>query len=173
MITDRTRTEVWYELRNSSRLVRYYEALADRYRRKETVFLIGFVFFAVLSFVSLQLTAMWGYTFLKILPFLPFFGTHVLLYWIYVSGIQKKVVILNQVSTGCCQLDDEWRELWSDVERGGTSEKVVVGRIRELSHRTLELTKLPGDMGIVTDKALNKQSAEEADAELMYRYAAQ
>ena len=170
MVTSHTRTNVWDGLLDSQRLLRYYEKLADRYRQKERVvrilLYICFVFGALITLLVLTVSSV-----PQFLAVIPFAGGYILVYWGFVlEGYPKKVLILGQVSRGCYQLDEEWQELWYQVNSDGADEKAIRERIRELSRRALEITEMPGEFGITTDEALNEESTEAADKVVADRY---
>ena len=92
MTTDQTRNDAWYELLDIARLVRYYEALSDRYRRNHTI-----VRFLLLAAAASGIAAV-----VDLLPktMQSVSGALValLVMWDFVSDYAKKAAVLHAIS---------------------------------------------------------------------------
>lgn len=156
MTTDRTRNGVWQELLDAARLVRYYEALSDRYRRNHFV-----VRFLLLAAAASGVAAL-----LDLLP--PGFQlaagglVALLVVWDAVSDYARKAAILHAIGLECDALEDEWRELWADIEDRDIDDAEVWRRNRRLARRLSEVTGWAGLVDVREDRKLNLRC--EADA---------
>lgn len=166
MVSEQTRNDVWQELLDVARLVRYYEALADRHRRIHMI-----VRFLLLAAAVSGIAAL-----LDLLPAaaqLVAGGLLALLVvWDFVSNYAKKAAVLHAISLDCSLLDVEWRELWADVNNGHVSDAEARDKNYRLARRISEVTGWAGQADIGEDPRLNEECAKVAYKVMADRYAA-
>ena len=164
MASDQTRNDVWQELLDSDRLVRYYEALADHYQRKHLFTLLLLGVGAASSFVA----------FLDLFPGVVQLVASVLIgivaVWMFIADYAKKAAIAHDIGFQCRRLDVQWRDLWADVER--IDEAEARQRLIDLSNQMNIATQRSGDAGIVDNRRLNETSEALAFKTVQERYAA-
>lgn len=163
MVSDQTRNDVWQELLDSDRLVRYYEALADHYQRKHlfTLRLLGVG--AASSFAA----------FLDLFPGVVQLVASVLIgivaVWMFIADYAKKAAVAHDIGFQCRRLDVQWKDLWADVER--IDEAEARQRLIDLSNQMNIATQRSGDAGIVDNRRLNEKSEALAFKTVQERYA--
>lgn len=151
MVSEQTRSAVWRELLEAARLVRYYEALSDRHRKKHRL----------IRFLLLGATAGGIAALLELLPaelrLIASGLLALLVVWDAVSDYAKKAAVLHAVSLECSRLEIEWRELWADANDPETDEAHVRSEIRRLARRCSEVTGWAGHADIPEDRSLNEK----------------
>ena len=164
MASDQTRNDVWQELLDSDRLVRYYEALADHYQRKHLFTLLLLGVGAASAFAA----------FLDLFPGVVQLVASVLIgivaVWMFIADYAKKAAIAHDIGFQCRRLDVQWRDLWADVER--IDEAEARQRLGDLSNQMNIATQRSGDAGIVDNRQLNEKSEALAFKTVQERYAA-
>ena len=162
MASERTRSDVWQELFDAARLVRYYEALADRYRRRRDG-----VRFLLLAAAAAGVAAL-----LDLLPEAARVAAGgaiaALVMWDFVADYARKAAVLHAASLECAVLEIEWRELWTDVNAADAGESEARRRNRRLAGRIAAAT---GWADIPEDRKLNEVCARAAHEYLAARYA--
>lgn len=165
MATEQTRNAVWQELLDVARLVRYYEALADRQRRNHLI-----VRFFLLAAAAGGIAAL-----LDVLPAyvqLAAGGLVALLVaWDFVADYAKKAAVLHAISLECSALEIEWRELWADVNEHDLDDARARRENQRLARRVLEVTGWAGRADIREDRKLNEKCEEAAHRVVADRYA--
>lgn len=165
MATDGTRNDVWQAILDAARLVRYYEALADRHRRRHQA----------VRFMLLIAAAAGVATVLDLLPDLgqALAGglVAVLVAWDFVADYAKKAALLHTISLECSALESDWRELWHEVNDWKADDAAIRDAMRALNRRTLEATGRAGTADIREDERLNQKCAESAYKVVADRYA--
>lgn len=167
VVSDQTRNDIWQELLDSDRLVRYYEAVANHYRRRHAFTLLLLGFGAASSFAAV----------FDILPGTvqsiaePVANAFVGLVavWVFIADYARKSAIAHTIGTQCNRLDIRWRELWADVER--LEEDAARARLVALANEMAEVTQRSGDAGIAGNRRLNKRSEAAAFKTVSERYA--
>ena len=166
MVSDHIRNEVWQHLLDIARLVRYYAALSDRYRRNYTI--IRFLLYAA--------AASGVAAFLDVLPPIAQLisgGVIALIVtWDFVSDYGKKAAVLHAISLQCGELLNEWQDLWIGVDDGTMTNEEVIERNRQLIQRMTSVTGGVGYAGIPEDQKLNEECAAQAYKVAEERYAA-
>ncbi len=163
MVTDETRNAVWQELLDVARLVRYYEAMADRHRRNHLV--VRFVLLA---------TAMGGVVaFFDLLPasvrLLLGAGIAGVVSWDLLSRYASKAAVLHAVSMECSLMETELRDVWLRLE---TMEDDEARREwLRVSRRLAEVKGWAGQAGVAEDGKLNVECAEAAYATMQEQHA--
>ena len=165
MTTDQTRNDVWHGLLDAVRLVRYYEALSNRnlrWRQLTRLLLLAVATSAIAALLGLlpEMAQRLVYGFVAILAA-----------WDLTFDFAKKAAVLHQISVGCTALENEWGQLWSDVDRDDAEDAEIRRRIQQLLQRGLEVTKEAGKADIRIDPKLNESCAESAYEVIRARYA--
>ena len=93
-----------------ARLVRYYESLADRHRRKH--FWIRLVLLAAAASGIAALLDL----FPEVVQIVAGGLVALCVVWDFVSDYAKKAAILHAISIECSALEVEWQDLWGDLE---------------------------------------------------------
>ena len=165
MATDQVRNEAWYGLLEIVRLTRYYEALSDKYRRNNMI-----VRFLLLAAAASGIAAM-----VDLLPAtaqrLSSGLVALLVMWDFVSDYAKKAAILHAVSVECSTLENEWRELWVNIDSADATDESVQQINRRLSKRLTEVTSWAGHADIREDRKLNEQCEATSFKVMRDRYA--
>ena len=87
------------------------------------------------------------------------------------AGLVERCQVLKQISSECLHLCNETRHLWSDVERGESSDQSVVMRLRELERTGEQMQVLVAQYGLGGDAKLNVQAEKTATEILQGMYA--
>ena len=166
MVTDQMRSIVWQEYLDAARLVRYYEALSDKYRRNHLI-----VRFLLLAAAASGIAAL-----LDLLPaiaqLLATALVALIVAWDFVSDYAKKAAVLHTISIECSELESEWQQLWTEINDDALSTVEVLHRNNRLSRRILGVTSWAGLADIREDQELNEKCAESAYRVMVDRYAA-
>ena len=148
-ITDQTRNLIWQCFLDTARLVRYYEALSDQYRRKH--FWIRVVLLAVATSGVVALFDL----FPKIVQIVAGGLVALCVVWDFASDYAKKAATLHSISIECSALEVEWQDLWGDLGRIDDAE--ARQRNTRLSRRLTEVTGWAGHTNIQEDRKLNER----------------
>ena len=165
MVSDQTRREIWQELLDSDRLVRYYAALANRYRRLHASTLLLLAFGAASSFAAV----------LDVLPSDVQLIANALVglvaAWVFIADYSKKAAVAHIINSQCLRLDTQWRHLWVEVEH--IEEEAARERLVALTNKMKEVVSWSGEAGIVDNSRLNKKSQADAFKTVSERHAVQ
>ena len=166
MVTDQMRSIVWRDYLDAARLVRYYEALSNKYRRNHLV-----VRFLLLVAAASGIAAL-----LELLPAIAqMFAAGLVAFvvaWDFVSDYAKKAAVLHTISIECSELESEWQRLWVEINEDTLSTAEVLRRNNRLSRRILGVTSWAGLADIRENQKLNEKCAESAYRVMVDRYAA-
>ena len=165
MASSETRSDVWQELLDAARLVRYYEALSDRHRIKHSI-----VRFLLLASAVGGIGAL-----LDLLPdkaqLIAGALVALLVIWDFMADYAKKAAILHTISKECSDLEIKWQALWREVNRAESDDGEIRFQIEQLARRAREVTGRAGDADIRVDHKLNQKCAESAYKVTAERYA--
>ncbi len=165
MVSDQTRNEIWQELLDSDRLVRYYTAVANYYRRMHALTLLLLASGAVSSFAAV----------VDLLPssfqLIASALVSLVAVWVFVADYAKKAAVAHMISFQCGRLDIKWRNLWADVEH--VEDGAARERLFALANEMNEVTSRSGDAGLVDNRRLNEKSETDAFKTVSERYAIQ
>lgn len=163
MPTEHTRNEIWQDLLDTARLIRYYDALADQYRYKQMV----------LRFVLLTAATSSMATLFDLLPSILTLGANGVIaagvMWDFMQDYSTKTAVLHAISSDCRGLEVEWQTLWN--EQAYLEDREVLHRITQLSHQLNVITGRAGAIGVRENAALNEQCATDAYQVMQDRYA--
>lgn len=154
MVSDQLRNDIWQELLDSNRLVRYYEALANHYRRKHLATLL-FLAAAAASSVAAVYELIPQRDVVQVVANAIVGVTAA---WVLFADYAKKAEVANSISIRCSRLDFEWRNLWTAVEEGVADEAEARSRSAALAKEMIDATRRSGDAGIVDSRRLNEKS---------------
>ena len=129
MMTEQTRNNVWQELLDAARLVRYYEALSNRYR---SIHRIGrlLLLAAVLGGMAAHLD-----TVPEVVLFVSTLLIAILVVRELISDNASKAAVLQDVSIECDKLKSAWKELWCEANDDHSDDVAVRRKSSQLSHR--------------------------------------
>ena len=164
MVSSVTRNRVWQEFFDQARLVRYYEALSDRYRREHSIvsfLLVAAAGSAIAAF--LDLLPQWVQLIANILVAL-------LVAFDLVIAPARKAAVLHTISTECSRLEIEFKELWDETNATEASDNEIRRKLSQLDHRVLEVTSRAGDASIRENPKLNEQCEATAKRVMKEQY---
>ena len=165
MVSETTRNEVWQELLDASRLVRYYSKLSDRYSRNRRI----------VQFLLMAAATGGIATLVNLLPQfiqqIAAAAVAILVAWDFFADYAKKAAVLHAICIECNRLEGEWRQLWVDIDQSNLDDAGVRRQCASLRRRLNEVTARVGLVGVQEDAALNKQCAEDAYKVMQARYA--
>ena len=158
MVTEQTRHDIWDQMLDVARLVRYYEALADKHRLYYFLIRGTLVVSALIGSAGL----------LNILDFFPqdiqvfvttFAGFVLALVtaWDIVANHARKAAVLHAISKECSLLEIEWKDLWADIYSHQSGDSVIRKKNKQLAYRLTEVTAWAGDADIRENRKLNEK----------------
>ena len=168
MVSVLTRNMVWHEFLDVTRLVRYYEELSDRYRRKHRIVRSLLLASAASGIANL----------LGLLPpstqdpvqLIANGLVALLVVWDFLADYGKKAEVLQTVSVQCTDLVSQWDQLWSELHDDNAGDSHIRIRNRQLCERLTSITSWPGLVGVPFDKKLNSTCEEDAYRVMIPRY---
>ena len=153
------RNAVWQQLLDAERLMRYYNELADRYRKYKMVPRILMAASAVVGAAVILFDAAW-------IPdgaYLPVFLVVVAaVVWDFMHDYGDKAAILYAISVECGEYETELQDLWRSVEAEHPAEESFIRtRLKEIASGMDRVTARVGYVGVGEDDALiDKTQAE-------------
>ena len=165
MASEETRNAVWQEFLDVARLVRYYSNLSDRHRRKQWIVRV-----LLLAVASSSIAAL-----VDLLPPLTrdFAAAAVafLVVWDTFASYEKKAVALHAICIECTRLENEWRQLWEDIDRSDLNDEEARRQCAILSQKLNEATARVNLVGVQEDAKLNQKCAKDTYEVMRARYA--
>ncbi len=164
MVTKETRNEVWDQLIDATRLARYYDALASRYRQWHSIvkfFLLLFTLIASSSFLNLFPVFVHGTAAVALI---------FLITWDFTFEYAEKAAVLHTISMECSKLEVQWRELWAAANTAGAEDDSIYASNQQLIQHIIEVTGRTGYANIPPHPKINQQCTEEAYQVLQARY---
>lgn len=165
MVSDQIRNEVWQDLLDVTRLVRYYAALSDRYKRNYNI-VRGLLLIAATSGIAAFLDAL-----PPIAQLISGVGIALIITWDFVSDYGRKAAVSHAIRLQCDELENEWRDLWRSVDDGTIANEEALHSNRQLLQRITSLTGNAGYADIREDHKLNETQAADAYKIMEERYA--
>ena len=168
--SDMLRDEVWFQLVETERAVRYYGYLTRRYNRFCWILRGAILLFCmtgittlveklpkeVSEWVSLAVTALLA-------------GAVVL---DVIMNYEKKAALLGIISIRCNRLLDRCQDLWNEVNQEELEdEDDLRGKYRLLRDETTDVTGWPSLVGVSEHKRINEKATTEANKAIKNRYA--
>ena len=163
MATEQTRHDIWDEMLDVTRLVRYYEALADKHRLYYFLIRGTLVVSALIgSAALLNLLKFISQDIQEIIATFAGFVLALVTAWDIVANHARKAAVLHAISRECSLLEIEWKELWAIVNSHQSDDSVVREKNRQLANRLTEVTVWAGDADIRENRKLNEECEFEA-----------
>lgn len=130
MVSEHTRNIVWDEIRNSGGYVRYFKKIQNKETLK-SFWTQGILLFSALGAVAslLEVVPNW----VRVVFGLAVAGTVVVS---YVCKYTERVIALKYVITNLREVENEWHELWNEIETYRIEEEVVAAKIKNLRIRS-------------------------------------
>lgn len=165
MVSEQMRQAVWQDLLDVARLVRYYEALSNRYRLRHS--LIQFLLLAsALSGIAALLNLLPEVVQLVASGLIAF-----LVAWDFVAGYARKAAVLHTINYECHALEIEWSELWASINSADVSDTEAREKNKQLEKKFLSVTGWAGQANIRVDQKLNAKCEEVAYKVMAAQYA--
>lgn len=165
MVSETTRNEVWQSLLDVARLIRYYDAYANR-RRLYHFILRGLLLFAAAGGVANMLAVFPDF----VVPAVSA-AIAVLVVVDFACNYARQAAVLHAIGRECGKLEVEWKNLWANMNAGSVSDKKAMSINQELARQLLEATLWAGDADIREDRKLNEKCAEDAYKVMVEHYA--
>ena len=170
MATDHVRHIVWHAYLDAARLVRYYEALSDKYRRKH--FIVRFLLLTAAASGIAALLKFFPENYREPVQLVGTGFVALLVVWDSVSDYAKKAAVLHTISFECSEFEREWQKLWTELNVDKLTSAEVLRKNDRLSQRIIAVTSWAGLADIREDQKLNERSTVSADTVMGERYAA-
>ena len=171
MVTPRTRTDIWMCLFDLKRTVRYYEALATRYRRRHSLtllFLAGGVGGSLTTALTDLVPTDWAPPVLQIAAFL----TALVTAWVFIADYAAKAEVANMIHHQCVEAEVDLSNLWAAVEDPSRAEEAEVRRrFNVLQARLNAVTSRAGNAKLQVNQKLNEQCEVVAKQIMVDEYA--
>ncbi len=167
MITEQTRKDIWDELLDVARLVRYYEKLSDKHR-------LNYQFFRFLLLASAVsgVAAMLELFPENIRQHIQIFAGGVIaliVAWDMATNYAKKVAVLHAISCEISILEIEWRDLWAEANEA--DDALIRSKNRLLAKKLSEVTGWAGKEDIRENRKLNEECESIAHRVVPEKYA--
>ena len=169
MITNETRNAIWQELLDVARLVRYYEAMSDRYRRNHLT--VRFCLFLAASGEVIVLVGLFPETVRSLVGTLLAGLIAIIVAWDFVCDYAKKAAVLQTISMECSRVEIEWKALWDEIST--LNDDDALQRNTQLARRISEITGWAGQASINEDRKLNQECTTAAYKVMGDKYATQ
>lgn len=150
------RNEIWNQLLDAERLVRYYANRSQHYN------MICWIMRGALWL--LYIVGISAY-----FKFLPLYLNIILAVLLAVAtvlnavmGFEEKAAILRGISSRCNRLLDQCRDLWLETEEGIVEDDILRMKYRYLRDEQTAATEWAGLFGIPEDDDLNEKMAKKA-----------
>ena len=155
MVSPQTREDVWYTLLDVDRLARYFNRVSVRYGKAGNAVRVAlFVVSATGAFTLLNQWPWWVQVIITV-------ALGVVLAVDFWLNPGKTSIVLHSISVEYQRLEDEWRELWSDVNRPGASEDDIRARSRHLKEKMSMVDARVRDSYNGLNDKLNEKCADE------------
>ena len=168
MAGERIRHDVWRELLDAERLTRYYEALAEKHRRRHLtirVFLLLAAIGGMASFLEI-----FPDFFREVAGLIAGLAVAVLVALDFAFNEARKTAVLSLIKIECRALGNEWKGLWANLEHADDDD--ARRENERLARRLAEVTGWAGHAEVGDDDALNEESERIAYKTMREDYAA-
>ena len=165
MVSPRTRADIWQDLLDANRLVRYYEALTNRYQLWQQAIRL-----LLLAIIVSNLGA-FGDLLPRFLQISVALVLGLLIAWDWVIDPTKKAFILHEISKGCSSVCNELETLWRKIDTVDMYDAEAQKKLDELSIRIQEVTNRVGDAKIRDSQKMNAKCADATYRVLREKYA--
>ncbi len=155
MVSSYTRDEIWYTLLDVDRQARYFNRVATRYGRGSGFVRVAlFVISATGAFTLLNQWTWW----IQLVITLALGIVLAIDFWL---NLGRMAIVLHTISIEYNRIEDEWRELWNDVNQPDASEDDIRERSRNLKGQMSIVDARVRDSYIGMDDKLNEKCAHE------------
>lgn len=159
------REEIWDQMVEAECLVRYYDTLTKRYRKRHMI-LRAFILFDAMLAIGFLLKPLDPIVSIVIGVLLA-----VAVVWDLIADYAAKIALLSVICMECMETLNEWRVLWEDVNQEEiTDESFLRQRTHQLTKRMTDVTSRAIPANISGDKGLYEKEAEAAYQVVMDRY---
>ena len=155
MTSDHTRNDVWYALLDIDREMRYCNEKSRLFEKKQTR--IRFALLAVSTTGVITLASELPWFVQAIISAV----IGIIVAFDFSRNFGKKSVVLNAITIEYGRLENEWRELWNDVNQDDATEAEIGNKSTELKQRKSIIDALAGDNIDQLDEKLNEKCARE------------
>ena len=169
MVTNETRNAIWQELLDVARLVRYYEAMSDRYRRNHSI--IRIILFLAASGEVIILLKLFPENVQSYAVSLIAGLIAIIVAVDFVCDYAKKAAVLQTISMECSRVEVEWKALWDEISI--LDDNDALQRNSQLARRISEITGWAGQASINEDIKLNQECTTAAYKVMKDKYATQ
>ncbi len=167
MVSEIVADEIWKNLFNINRLVRYYEELTNSYLKKYRWTRYGLLVMATVQFGVL----------FELLPhpwviFLLTLSSSLIILLValdFVRDYGRKASVLHVISMKCSKLENDVQRLWLDHDI--IEDEEAIEKLSLISKQLLETTGKASEFGIEHSAKLNEKCAKEASQYLTNYYA--
>ena len=167
-VTSTTQNSVWQNMVDADRLVRYYQALFNRYQRNHN--LIRFTSLIGATSVVASLIDLIPENYRRLAQVIAGIAIPVAVTLDFRADYSKKIWVLQQINTECDTLRTEWQTLWDSIEAFGVEDEEARKKNDELNQRLTTVTALSIKAGIRTNNKLNSKCQKEAEETMAQRY---
>ncbi len=165
-VTSSTRHAVWNEMLDAARLSRYAERMESRYRAAQLLMRSGLLLSATASVATLleALPDAW-HVFWNV-------AIAILIIWDFVMDYATKIAVLNAARRECQLLENDWHDLWQNVDAEGSTDGDIRRQNSDLARR-LHRAVAPMDVHVKVSEKINKATTADAYKVTEARYATQ
>ena len=162
MVSEQVRNAVWQDMLDVARVIRYYDALSDRYKHNQAV-----IRFLLLIAVAGGIGALLD-LFPEIAQLISGGLVALLVAWDFISDYARKAAILHVISIECSALEIEWQSLWFKIET--LDDDTALNENTRLLRRISDVTGWAGQANIREDRKLNEECERVAYEVMEARY---
>ncbi len=160
------RDEIWNQLVDAERLVRYYGDLARYYNRCRWI-LRGAILLFCMTGITAFVESLPEWINLIVAAFLA--GAVV---WDAVMNYEKKAALLGIICVRCDRMLNQWRDLWNEVEREELlAEDALEEKFRHLRDDMTDVTEWATLCGISEHKRIHEKATKAAYETIQGYYA--
>ena len=167
MISDRTRTEIWQGLWDAKRMVRYYEQMHERYRKRNLMTMLLLV-----TLGTSALATLWEKMPAEFQPIAGVLVAAVSL-WILLADYAAKAATALSIAHRCGDLAADWADLFAyvDGEDEEPDEAKARATLHALKQRLRDATYASGHARLTDSDKINEKASEDAATEMEQSYA--
>ena len=163
-VTSGTRHAVWNDMLDASRMSRYAEKTESRYRMRHLSVRFGLLLSATASVTALKDMLPDGWR------MLPELAIATLIIFDFLMDYATKIAALNSARRECQSLENDWRDLWQDVDSEHSTDADIRKRNKELLAR-LDRAVAPMDLLVKVNEKINVATTADAYNVTRDRYA--
>lgn len=169
MVTEQTRKDIWDEMLDVARLVRYYEALSDQHRRKHLT--IRYLLIASAVSGTAALLELFPDQIQDVIQIFAGCAIGLIAAWDIVTNYARKAAVLHAISKECSLLEIEWRDLWAEANNNDSDDAKIRSENRYLAKKLSEVTGWAGDADVQENRKLNEECETTAHKVMEEKYA--